>query len=36
MRRSSGNLLIAKSSQSRAVRKRRMTNDEQPFSDILT
>lgn len=31
-----GNLSITKSFQSRAVRMRRMTNDEQPSSDIST
>ncbi len=31
-----GNLSILKSSQSREVRKRRMTDDEQPSNDILT
>jgi hypothetical protein len=35
MRTSSGDLSIAKSSQSCVVRKRRMINNEQPSSDIL-
>ncbi len=35
MKANSGNLSIPKNSQSRVVRKRRMTNHEQLYSDIL-